>query len=112
MKELANLRRDYSKHLQECTNNRKRGSHPATLTGSSEDERTSRSDNGTQLTEPEVPSPAKSPSQKLIEEKLSLAGNNTANIKEKLGHTALLGAHSRSNKGEKLRHEAKKNREA
>ncbi|EHK46906.1 hypothetical protein TRIATDRAFT_142240, partial [Trichoderma atroviride IMI 206040] len=61
MKELANLRQDYSKHLQDCTN-RKKGALLVPMTGSSEDERTSRSD-GTQLTEPEVSS-TKSPGQK------------------------------------------------
>lgn len=111
MKELVNLRQDYSKHLRECTNSRKKGSHPATMTGSSEDERTSRSDNGTQLTEPEVSSSTKPSGQRLIEGKLAPAGN-TATMKEKLGHTAALGAHPRPNNGEKLRHEAKKNKEA
>ncbi|PTB35838.1 hypothetical protein M441DRAFT_152314 [Trichoderma asperellum CBS 433.97] len=91
MKELANLRRDYSKHLQECTHNRKKGSRLAVMTGSSEDERTSRSDNGTQLTEPEASLSGKSSRQRLVEEKSSLAAN-TATIKQKLGHTATLGA--------------------
>lgn len=111
MKELVNFRQDYSKHLQECTHNRKKGSHPVTVTGSSEDERTSRLDNGTQLTEPEVSSSTKSPGQRAIGVKSALAGN-TAAVREKLGHTAVLGAHSKSNRGGKLRHEAKKNREA
>ncbi|GFP60193.1 hypothetical protein TASIC1_0016008100 [Trichoderma asperellum] len=91
MKELANLRRDYSKHLQECTNNREKGSRLAVMTGSSEDERTSRSDNGTQLTEPEASLSSKSSRQRLVEENPALAAN-TATMKQKLGHTAALGA--------------------
>ncbi|KAL7921423.1 hypothetical protein ACQKWADRAFT_295748 [Trichoderma austrokoningii] len=89
IKELANLRQDYSTHLQECTH--RKGAPVMVMTGSSED--------GTQLTEPEVSS--KSPGQRAI--KPATRG--------KLGHTAVLG-HSRPNIGEKLRPEAKGNKEA
>lgn len=109
MKELANLRKDYSKHLQECTS-RKKGARLATMTGSSEDERTSRSD-GTPLTEPEVSSSTKSPAQRSIEVKLAPSRSTAANVKGKLGHTAVLGAQARFNRGGKLGHEAKKNKE-
>ncbi|UKZ69489.1 uncharacterized protein TrAtP1_010495 [Trichoderma atroviride] len=108
MKELANLRQDYSKHLQDCTN-RKKGALLVPMTGSSEDERTSRSD-GTQLTEPEVSS-TKSPGQKAIQAKLALS-RSTAAVRGKLGHTAVLGAQSRPSRSAKLGHEAKKNKEA
>jgi hypothetical protein len=104
MKELANLRQDYSKHLQECTN-RKNGAH-LVMTGSSEDERTTRSD-GTQLTEPEKSSSIKSLGQKAIEVKLAPSGNTAVSIRRKPGHTAISGAQSRPNRSGKLGHEAK-----
>ncbi|UKZ78585.1 hypothetical protein TrVFT333_006331 [Trichoderma virens FT-333] len=63
LKELANLRRDYSKHLEECTHKAKQANPNITNT-SSEDERTSGSDNGTNLTEPEAASPPNSSQQK------------------------------------------------
>ncbi|EHK18581.1 uncharacterized protein TRIVIDRAFT_225879 [Trichoderma virens Gv29-8] len=68
MKELANLRRDYSKHLEECTHKAKQANPNITNT-SSEDERTSGSDNGTNLTEPEAASPPNSSQQKPPEKK-------------------------------------------
>jgi hypothetical protein len=109
MKELANLRQDYTKHLRECSHNRKKGANLNTTTGSSEDERTTRSD-GTQLTEPEVSSSTKSPGQRAIEAK-SAPVIRTAATRGKLGHTAVLRAHSRPNRDRKLGHEAKKNKE-
>ncbi|PNP45485.1 hypothetical protein TGAMA5MH_02708 [Trichoderma gamsii] len=109
MKELANLRQDYSKHLQECTH-RKKGAH-LVMTGSSEDERTSRSD-GTQLTEPEVSSSIKSPGQRVIEVKLTPSRNTAVSIRGKLGHTAVLGAQARPNRSGELGYESKKNKEA
>ncbi|KAL7943941.1 hypothetical protein V8C42DRAFT_92857 [Trichoderma barbatum] len=72
MKELANLRRDYSNHLKECTHTQKNEQSPNITNTSSEDEQTSGSDNGTNLTEPETPSPPKSPERKLAMEKTAL----------------------------------------
>lgn len=72
MRELTNLRRDYSKHLQECAQVREKELKPAARDASS-DEQTSASDHGTSLTEPEPPSP-KSPRQKAMKENVALAG--------------------------------------
>ncbi|KAM0250527.1 hypothetical protein ACHAQJ_008578 [Trichoderma viride] len=78
MRELTRLRRDYSKHLQECAQIHEKGSHPAIVDASSEDEQMSGSDNGTNPTEPETPLPLKSPEQEPVEEN---------NITTKLAHS-------------------------
>lgn len=57
MKELTELRRDYSEHLKECMHNQAKQANNNITNMSSEDERTSGSDNGTNLTEPETASP-------------------------------------------------------
>ncbi|KAL6882184.1 hypothetical protein HDV57DRAFT_51203 [Trichoderma longibrachiatum] len=69
MKELTDLRRDYSQHLHECTQLQTKQQKPAIAEASSEDEQISSSDNGTSLTEPEMPSPGASPGRKLVEHK-------------------------------------------
>ncbi|KAL7813639.1 hypothetical protein V8C44DRAFT_51520 [Trichoderma aethiopicum] len=69
MKELTDLRRDYSQHLQECTQLQKKQRKPAIAEASSEDEPVSSSDNGTSLTEPEMPSPRASTGRKLVDHK-------------------------------------------
>ncbi|KAL6797287.1 hypothetical protein GGI42DRAFT_330446 [Trichoderma sp. SZMC 28013] len=66
MKELTELKRDYSEHLKECTRNQANINITNT---SSEDEQTSGSDNGTNLTEPEVASPPGSSERKSGKEK-------------------------------------------
>ncbi|TFB01785.1 hypothetical protein CCMA1212_006580 [Trichoderma ghanense] len=80
MKELTNLRHDYSKHLQECTQLRAKQSNITIADASSEGEHVSSSDNGTSLTEPEMPPPLAPPGWKPVEHKgkhtddLALAG--------------------------------------
>ncbi|KAK4072962.1 uncharacterized protein Triagg1_5639 [Trichoderma aggressivum f. europaeum] len=65
IKELTELKRDYSEHLKECTRNQANVNITNT---SSEDEQTLDSDNGTNLTEPEVASPPGSSERKSEEE--------------------------------------------
>lgn len=69
MKELSKLRRDYSNHMKECTHIQTNQANPNITNTSSEDERTSGSDNGTNLTEPEIPSPPDSSKRKPGDEK-------------------------------------------
>ncbi|KAK1243474.1 hypothetical protein MKX07_004102 [Trichoderma sp. CBMAI-0711] len=69
MKELTDLRRDYSQHLQECTKRTGKQPKPTIADASSEDEQVSSSDNGTSLTEPEMSSPLASPGRKPVEHK-------------------------------------------
>ena len=69
MRELTELRRDYSKHLKECTQLKAEQAKLTIADASSEDEHVSSSDNGTSLTEPEVPSPLASRGEKPVEHK-------------------------------------------
>ncbi|PTB63189.1 hypothetical protein BBK36DRAFT_23026 [Trichoderma citrinoviride] len=71
MRELTELRRDYSKHLKECKQLKAEQAKLTIADASSEDEHVSSSDNGTSLTEPEVPSPLASPGEKPVEHKES-----------------------------------------
>ncbi|KAL7908376.1 hypothetical protein GGI35DRAFT_454026 [Trichoderma velutinum] len=69
MRELTDLRRDYSEHLKECTHNKAKQANINITNTSSEDEQTSGSDNGTNLTEPEIASPPGSSERKPRDEK-------------------------------------------
>jgi hypothetical protein len=69
MKELTELRRDYSEHLKQCTHNQAKQANINTTNTSSEDERTTGSENGTNVTEPETASPPGSSERKSGEEK-------------------------------------------
>lgn len=69
MKELTELRRDYSEHLKQCTHNQAKQANNNITNTSSEDERTSGSDHGTNLTEPETASPPGSSERKSGKEK-------------------------------------------
>ncbi|KAH0489810.1 hypothetical protein TgHK011_001308 [Trichoderma gracile] len=69
MRELTDLRRDYSQHLQECTQRQAKQQKRTIADASSEDEQVSSSDNGTSLTEPEMPSPRASPGPKAVDHK-------------------------------------------
>lgn len=71
MRELTSLRRDYVKHLQKCAQIQEKQLN-ATIAASSEGEQSSSSDNGTSLTEPEIPLPHSSSGRKPIEEKTAL----------------------------------------
>jgi hypothetical protein len=110
MRELSNLRRDYSKHLQECTKPQGKGPHPVVVDASSEDEQTSGSDNGTNLTEPEISPHLESPKGKTMKENLTLA-NSTA-MKKEPGFSALLEVHAASTKGVELGQQQTLNKEA
>ncbi|KAL7809251.1 hypothetical protein V8C26DRAFT_412058 [Trichoderma gracile] len=69
MRELTDLRRDYSQHLQECSQRHAKQQKRTIADASSEDEQVSSSDNGTSLTEPEMSSPHASPGRKAVDHK-------------------------------------------
>ncbi|KAL6852116.1 hypothetical protein J3F83DRAFT_756993 [Trichoderma novae-zelandiae] len=93
MRELTDLRRDYAKHLQECTQLQAKQAKLTVADASSEDEQVSSSGNGTSLTEPEVRSPLASPGRKPMEDKgthvddLALAGKGVIAGQRQAMHT-------------------------
>ncbi|KAL7928653.1 hypothetical protein V8C35DRAFT_317630 [Trichoderma chlorosporum] len=77
LKELAILRRDYSDHMKECAHMQAKQVDVNIINKSSDDEHTSGSDHGTNLTEPELTSPPSSSERKVLNQTSSKVDDMT-----------------------------------